>query len=256
MLYSNRTTYNQQVCGQKNVDVGLNAYSLSNQKPNNPLDMALANIKHGVATGNFIKQVTSGPNLPNPIAELKNASTADRARNPPDYINPRENILQRANQARQGVIQIQGNLQQPMNQLVRREEINEQRINLRGRMNVAQRPNIVRREIERVRREGPGDGPIYTTPPTTPQGQSMTPGMNTAERKAFTFSPFQMSPGTVRQTVPDTPETVEQENKIRQEIRERFARQMDKARAKRGLEFPEEDTGAEESKTPQLEDRE
>ena len=132
-----RPRFNRQVCQDVRFNPGKDQYGIANQRPNNPLSYTLASLQKGVADGAFMKTTITGTKLPDPIAQLKEFNRPPRSGgvNPPDPRIPEIN----AYKIRQG---------ENNNPRVRQEAIQQARAQLRGRIAVAQRPNVLRREAQ------------------------------------------------------------------------------------------------------------
>jgi hypothetical protein len=132
-----RPRFNRQVCQDVRFNPGKNQYGLANQRPNNPLSYTLASLQKGIADGAFMKTTITGTKLPDPIAQLKEFNRPPRGGgvNPPDPRIPEIN----AYTIREG---------ENNNPRVRQEAMQQARAQLRGRIAVAQRPNVLRREAQ------------------------------------------------------------------------------------------------------------
>ena len=133
-----RPRFNRQVCQDVRLNLGMNQYGIANQRPNNPLYFTLASLRKGVIDGAFMKTTSTGTKLPNPVKELKQLikpPPSGGGKNPP---HPRIADIN-AYTVRQG---------QDFNPRVRQEAMQQMQAQLRGRVAVAQRPNVLRREIQ------------------------------------------------------------------------------------------------------------
>jgi hypothetical protein len=132
-----RHQFNRQVCQDVQFNPGVNQYGLANQRPNNPLSYTLASLQKAIVDGAFMKTTITGTKLPNPIKQLKEFNKPPRGGgvNPPDPRIPEIN----AYTVREG---------EDNNPRVRQEAMQQARAQLRGRIAVAQRPNVLRREAQ------------------------------------------------------------------------------------------------------------
>ena len=148
-------TYNRQICQNVKVDLGLNEYGIAYQKPNNPMDFVLSSVRRGVLNGQFLKKTPTGTKLPNPVNQLKtiiDSSPGNSGGNnpPPPRVPPSNNFYETTI-----------NTDVTRNNNARREQAQEVKQQLRGKINVSQTPNVLRREalildlpdIQTVRKE-------------------------------------------------------------------------------------------------------
>jgi len=187
-----RHKFNRQICQNISVNVGRNQYGIANQEPNNPIYYTLASIKKGISDGAFMKTTITGTKLPNPIKQLKafaSGSSGGGGKNPPA---PRIPADANTFVARQ-------NENQAQNNAVRRQARQQLRRQLRGRIAVARRPNVIRRQVQ-FQPAPEGDGPPALNrrrrvvrgmgKKDAPRKVRKGLGMTDAESSAFTFSPY------------------------------------------------------------------
>ena len=132
-----RSRFNRQICQDIKLNLGRNQYGIANQKPNNPLSFTLASLQKAISDGVFMKSTVTGTKLPNPINQLKAVTkplSGGNNKPPPRIPLTQYTVRQNENAAQ--------------NNAVRRQAMQQARTQLRGRIAVSQRPNVLRREVQ------------------------------------------------------------------------------------------------------------